>query len=363
MSEQPTHPPRAPATTRGRGAPGNPPNRFEAYQRSPEDDGWGGLEGAEPGPSTSLLADATRSLISYNRSPDVPFDRSINPYRGCEHGCVYCFARPSHAYLGYSAGLDFESRILFKPDAARLLRAELSKPSYRCRPLALGANTDAYQPAERRLGITRQLLQVLLEFRHPVTLITKSALVERDTDLLRELAADNLVQVVLSFSTLDPELARTLEPRATAPHRRLVTLERLSVAAIPCGVLAAPVIPGLTDHELETILERARGAGARFAGYVLLRLPLEVRPLFHDWLAVHRPERAAKVIAQMRDCRGGRDYDPDFGTRMEGTGVLARLIADRFRISSRRLGFLPPPELDAERLRVPGRPSAQLSLF
>jgi DNA repair photolyase len=310
-----------------------------------------------------LLADASRSLISYNRSPDIPFDRSINPYRGCEHGCVYCFARPSHAYLGYSPGLDFESRILFKPDAARLLRVELSKTGYRCRPLALGASTDAYQPAERRLGITRALLQVLQEFRHPLTLITKSALVERDTDLLEALAADNLVQVVLSFSTLDPDLARTLEPRATAPHRRLTSLERLSAAGVPCGVLVAPVIPGLTDHELEAILQRARAAGAGSAGYVLLRLPLEVRPLFHDWLALHRPERAAKVIGQLRDCRGGRDYDSDFATRMQGTGPLARLIADRFRISARRLGFLPAPELDVGRFRVPARLSGQLSLF
>jgi DNA repair photolyase len=363
MPKQLPDAPLTPAAPRGRGAPGNPPNRFEAYQRSPQDDGWDGLATDDPAPTTSLLPDASRSLIGYNRSPDVPFDRSVNPYRGCEHGCVYCFARPSHAYLGYSPGLDFESRILFKPDAAHLLRAELSKPGYRCRPMALGANTDAYQPAERRLRITRGLLQVLREFGHPATLITKSALVERDTDLLEALAADGLVQVVLSFSTLDPELARTLEPRAAAPHRRLVSLKRLSAAGIPCGVLAAPVIPGLTDHELEAILQRARAAGARSAGYVLLRLPLEVRQLFHDWLELHRPERAAKVIGQIRDCRGGRDYDANFATRMQGTGPLARLIADRFRLSERRLGFLPAPELKTGRFRVPGRLSDQLSLF
>jgi DNA repair photolyase len=276
---------------------------------------------------------------------------------------VYCFARPTHAYLGYSPGLDFESRILFKPDAHRLLRVELSKPGYRCRPLALGANTDAYQPAERRLGITRRLLQVLSDFRHPVTLITKSALVERDLDLLRELAAHKLVHVLFSFSTLDPELARELEPRATAPHRRLVSLERLSGAGVSCGVLLAPVIPGLTDHELERVLERSRAAGAVSADYVLLRLPLEVGQLFRDWLRRHRPERAGKVLRQIRDCRGGQDYDPDFATRMQGTGALAQLIADRFRLNARRLGFLPAPELETGIFQVPGAGSGQLTLF
>ena len=348
---------------KGRGATGNPDNRFEACTREAVDDGWGGLDAPVEALRTTVQADTARTLIAYNDSPDVPFDRSINPYRGCEHGCVYCFARPTHAYLGLSPGLDFETRLFYKSDAAALLRRELARPAYRCAPVALGINTDAYQPLERRLGITRQILEVLREHAHPVTLVTKSALIERDLDLLAELARDDLVQVMVSITTLDRELARTLEPRAAAPQRRLETLRRLNEAGVPAGVLVAPLIPVLTDAELETILGEARRAGARAAGYVLLRLPHEVKDLFRDWLARHAPLKAEHVMHRLQDCRGGRDYDARFGSRMRGEGIFAELLAQRFRKAARDLGFPGLPPLRSDRFRAPGGEREQLALF
>ncbi|MFP5505192.1 MAG: PA0069 family radical SAM protein [Gammaproteobacteria bacterium] len=348
---------------KGRGATGNPDNRFEACTREAVDDGWGGLDAPVEALRTTVQADTARAVIAYNDSPDVPFDRSINPYRGCEHGCVYCFARPTHAYLGLSPGLDFESRLFYKADAAALLRRELARPAYRCAPIALGINTDAYQPLERRLGITRQILEVLREHAHPVTLVTKAALIERDLDLLAELARDDLVQVMVSITTLDRDLARTLEPRAAAPQRRLETLRRLSAAGVPAGVLVAPLIPVLTDAELETILSEARRAGARAAGYVLLRLPHEVKDLFRDWLARHAPLKAEHVMRRLRDCRGGRDYDARFGSRMRGEGIFAELLAQRYRKAARDLDFPGLPPLRSDRFRVPGGEREQLTLF
>lgn len=351
---------------KGRGATGNPDNRFEACTYESVDDGWGSPDvSATPlAPlRTTLQRDTARTVIAWNDSPDIPFDRSVNPCRGCEHGCVYCFARPTHAYLGLSPGLDFETRLFFKQDAAALLRRELARPSYRCAPLALGINTDAYQPLERRLGITRQLLEVLLETRHPLSIVTKSALIERDLDLLAALARQNLLHVLISITTLERDLARTLEPRAAAPHRRLDTLRRLHEAGVPVGVMVAPLIPVLTDGELERILEAARDAGACDAGYVLLRLPHEVKGLFRDWLQAHRPLAADHVMNRLRDCRGGRDYDARFGSRMRGEGIFAELIAQRFRKTRRALGFAGLPVLDSGAFSAPRVDKRQLDLF
>ena len=278
-------------------------------------------------------------IIARNDSPDVPFDRSINPYRGCEHGCVYCYARPSHAHLGLSAGLDFETRIFVKADAARLLQEELARPGYACRPISLGANTDPYQPLERRLGVTRSILEVLAEARHPVSIVTKSALVCRDLDLLAAMARDRLASVYVSITTFDRHLARTLEPRASAPHRRLEAVRALASAGVPAGVMVAPIIPALTDPEIETILEAAAAAGASSAGYVLLRLPHEVKELFAAWLEAHVPGRARHVLSLVRQCREGRLNDRAFGSRMRGQGVFAELIAQRFRKAVHRLGL------------------------
>lgn len=348
---------------KGRGAAANPTGRYEALQRVETDDGWDNLEPPPPPLRTELQIDNSRTVLSYNDSPDVPFDRSINPYRGCEHGCVYCFARPTHARLGLSPGLDFESRLLYKPDAATQLRSEFAVASYRCRPLALGVNTDAYQPVERRLGITRQVLELLAECRHPVSIVTKSALIERDLDLLGDMAAEQLASVAISVTTLQPSLARRLEPRAPSPKRRLATIEALSAAGIPVSVMVAPLIPVLTDSETETILERARAAGATSAGYVLLRLPLEVSELFQDWLALHEPLQAERVMNRIRDCRDGRDYQSEFGTRMRGTGIYAELLHKRFELASKRLAYGPMPMLDATRFRPPPADPRQLSLF
>lgn len=348
---------------KGRGATGNPDNRFEACTREAVDDGWGSLDAPLEPLRTTVQTDSARSVIAWNDSPDIPFDRSVNPYRGCEHGCVYCFARPTHAYLGLSPGLDFESRLFYKRDAAELLRGELAKPGYRCAPLALGINTDAYQPLERRMGVTRELLEVLLETRHPLSIVTKSALIERDLDLLAELAQQDLVHVMLSITTLDRNLARALEPRAAAPQRRLETLRRLNEAGVPAGVMVAPLIPVLTDAELESILAAAHAAGARAAGYVLLRLPHEVRDLFRDWLARHRPLAAEHVMNRLRDCRGGRDYDARFGSRMRGEGIFAELIAKRFRKAQRDLDFPGLPDLDSSAFVAPRRDRRQLDLF
>jgi DNA repair photolyase len=316
------------------------------------------------GAATELIPERIRSIISRNQSPDIPFEQSVNPYRGCEHGCVYCYARPSHAYLDLSPGLDFEQKIYTKPDAAAVLRRELSRPGYRCRPITLGSNTDAWQPAERNLGITRQVLEVLAEFRHPVNIITKSALVERDLDLLTDLARDRLVDVLVSVTTLDDELKRRMEPRTPGGRRRLETVRRLSAAGIPCGVLAAPMIPGLNDHELEAILDAAASAGARYAGYVLLRLPHELEGIFVEWLAAQYPLRAAKVLSLIRQSRQGALNDATFGRRMRGTGPFAALLASRFAAACRRHGFnrQSEAELSTERFRVPPGPGTQLAL-
>jgi DNA repair photolyase len=342
----------------GRGSGASPDSRFLAWQRQAEDDGW--PRDAVAPPKTMLSIDRSRTVISRNESPDVPFDRSINPYRGCEHGCAYCFARPTHAWLGLSPGLDFETRLSYKPDAAEQLAGELARPTYACAPIALGVNTDAYQPVERQLGITRSILKVLSDCRHPVVIVTKGALIERDIDLLESMARDRLVQVMVSVTTLDAPLARRLEPRATAPHRRLEMMATLAAAHIPVGVLVAPVIPALTDHEMEGILAAAAAHGASSAGYVLLRLPLEVRPLFIDWLNEHTPDRAGHVMSLLRQTRGGRDNDPRFGHRMKGSGPIADLYRQRFSLACRSLGlanrhadlntglFRPPPPADGQ---------------
>jgi DNA repair photolyase len=347
---------------KGRGALGNPDNRFESTTRERLDDGWGVLEGQE-NPALELIRERARSIISRNSSPDVPFDQSINPYRGCEHGCIYCFARPSHAYFGHSPGLDFETRIHYKPDAARLLERELGRKGYRCAPIALGVNTDAYQPLERRLRITQNVLEVLAGCRHPVSIVTKSALVERDLDLLKAMAMDGLVEVTLSITTLDSHLARRLEPRAPAPARRLELIRRLSAAGISTGVLMAPVIPFLNDQEMTELLQQARAAGALAAAYILLRLPHEVDELFTQWLETHLPDRAGRIMNRIRDCHGGKSYDSRFGTRMRGEGVFAELITRRFKQSVNRLGFPGLPGLECGLFRPPGRGSVQLELF
>jgi DNA repair photolyase len=300
---------------KGRGALSNDASRFDAERRIPFDDGWGTAD-EEPVPlQTILTADTTRTIIARNDSPDVGFDRSINPYRGCEHGCVYCFARPTHAYLGLSPGLDFESRIFFKPEAPKLLAAELSKPGYAPKPIGIGTNTDPYQPAERRLKIMRGLLEVLRDFRHPVTIVTKSALIQRDLDLLAELAEHRLVCVALSVTTLDRTLARKMEPRAATPERRLETVRALKSAGVPVGIMAAPMIPALNDMELEKILEAGKAAGAGTAGYVLLRLPFELKGLFREWLENHFPDRAKHVLSLVAETHGGKLYDSTWGKR------------------------------------------------
>ena len=303
------------------------------------DDGWF-VDGEPPAhPRTTVREESARSIISRNQSPDVPFDQSINPYRGCEHGCFYCFARPSHSYLELSPGLDFETKLFAKTNAAERLRAELARPGYRCSPIALGANTDPYQPIERRYRITRQILELLAECRHPFSIVTKNALVERDLDLLAPLAAKKLVKVFLSVTTLDNRLAAKMEPRASAPHRRVQAMRALSEAGVPVGVMFAPVLPMVNDAELEAVLEAARAAGADSAGYVIVRLPHELKTLFREWLDQHLPLRAAHVMSLVQQLRGGRDYDPAFGKRMDGEGVFAQLIARRFRLAHQRLGF------------------------
>jgi DNA repair photolyase len=349
---------------RGRGAVSNAVGRYEANQRVAFDDGWGNLD-EEPRPlATTVTRDATRTVITRNTSPDIGFDRSINPYRGCEHGCIYCFARPTHAWLGLSPGLDFESRILAKPDAPRLLAAELGRKGYQCAPIAMGTNTDPYQPVERELGITRAILGTLSDWNHPVTIVTKSALIARDADILGDMARRGLARVALSVTTLDRRLARRMEPRAATPQRRIETIRILSDAGVPTGVMAAPMIPGLNDHELEAILEAAAGAGAREAGWILLRMPLEIKDLFREWLAEAVPERAARVMTLVRDTRGGRDYDPSFGTRMTGTGPVASLIGRRFRLAAKRLGLdRPRATLRTDLFRPPPKASDQLGLF
>ncbi len=346
-----------PLIYKGRGSISNNTGRFEKQTLRAEDDGWGSLDAELPPLPTEIIIDSTRSLINYNDSPDIPFDRSINPYRGCEHGCIYCFARPTHAYLGYSAGLDFETRILIKPDAGRLLREELAKRHYRCAPLALGTNTDPYQPLERQQKLMRRILEVLAETRHPLSIVTKSALVERDLDILADMAKQGLAMVYLSITTLDRSLARSLEPRAAAPQRRLETVAKLHEAGIPVGVMVAPLIPVLTDYELETIVTEARAAGAQSADYILLRLPLEVADLFEEWLRRHYPLKAEHVMNRIRDSRGGKVYDSAFHQRQQGSGAYAGLIGQRFRLICKKLELdrsLPPLRTDLFRKPAAG---------
>lgn len=350
------------APQRGRGSQTAQVSRYVTWTRDPADDGW-----ADEPPETrrtEISADQARSVISFNQSPDVPFDRSINPYRGCEHGCAYCFARPTHAWLGLSPGLDFETRLSAKFDAAPTLTEALRQPGYRCDTIALGVNTDAYQPVERTLGITRQILEVLWAFRHPVVIITKGALIERDMDLLQSLASENLVQVMVSMTTHDASLARALEPRAASPLRRIEVIRRLAAASIPVGALIAPVIPGLTDHEMESLINTVAEAGAHNAGYVPLRLPLEVAPLFKAWLETHRPDRASRVMSLTRQLRGGRENDTRFGHRMHGQGPLGDLYRQRFALALKRAGLAArSTQLDTGRFRVPPRAGDQLSLL
>lgn len=359
-SETPIH------FVKGRGAGSNSRSRFEAWTREQEIvDPDPGEVGTEPSNcKTSVTEQRARSIISRNTSPDIPFDQSINPYLGCEHGCVYCYARPTHAYLGLSPGIDFETKIFAKANAAELLRIELSKKSYTPALIALGANTDPYQPAERRLTITREVLRVLAEFQVPVGITTKSALVERDLDLLAPMSAKGLARVLMSVGTLDHDLARKMEPRANSPARRIEAIRRLSAEGIPVGVITSPVIPAINDKDMEAVLEAAATAGASYASYVILRLPLEVRDLFVEWLAQHFPLRAKHVMSLVQQMHDGRDYDASFGTRMRGSGVYAQLIAQRFKVATARL------KLNAERstmditlFRRPRPPSAQIDLF
>jgi DNA repair photolyase len=323
---------------KGRGAASNPSVRFETFTLEQAHDGW--YEEEVPASlDETVLPDHARSVISTNESPDVGFDKSINPYRGCSHGCVYCFARPTHAYLGLSPGLDFETKLFYKSDAVKLLEAEIARPKYRCTPIALGINTDGYQPLEKRLQITRSILEVLARCRHPVTIVTKSALVLRDLDLLADLAKDQLVSVMLSITSLTNDIKRTLEPRAASPQARLRVIQELARAGVPVGVLVAPVIPAITDHEIEDILSAAKQAGASSAGYVLLRLPHEVKILFREWLAEHYPDRAKHVMSLINLSRGGKDYDAQFGQRMRGTGPYAELLRMRFDLARRKLGL------------------------
>ncbi len=323
---------------KGRGALSNPRGRFDEFIVEQTYDDWY-QEEAPQSLNETVLPDRARSLISTNDSPDVGFDASINPYRGCSHACVYCFARPTHAYLGLSPGLDFETKLFYKDDAVSVLEAELSKPRYVCTPIALGINTDGYQPLEKRLQVTRSILAVLARCRHPVTIVTKSALVLRDLDLLKDLAKDHLVSVTVSITSLTNDIKRTLEPRAASPQARLKVIEQLSREGVPTGVLVAPVIPAITDHEMEEILKASRNAGATSAGYVLLRLPHEVKILFREWLTEHYPERAKHVMSLINQSRGGKDYDAEFGTRMRGTGAYADLLRTRFELARRKLGF------------------------
>ncbi len=352
---------------KGRGTARDLPNRFAKAHTEVADDGW--FVDGEPAsaPRTTVFEERARSIVSRNESPDIPFESSINPYRGCEHGCVYCYARPSHAYLDLSPGLDFETKLFAKTNAVELLRATLAKPGYKASPINLGANTDPYQPIERRYAITRGILEVLLETQHPCTIITKNALIERDLDLLVPLARANLVQCFLSITTLDNRLAAKMEPRASAPHRRLAAVRALHEAGVPVSVMMAPIVPGITDCEIETLLQAVRDAGARDCHYVLMRLPHEVKELFRDWLQLHYPERAVHVMSLVNQMRGGRDNDPRFGSRMRGEGVFADLIATRFNKARAKLAF-PGGRvaLDTTKFAPPAKPrppSPQHDLF
>ncbi len=348
---------------KGRGVTSNSAGRFERFESEQFDDGWAADDDL-PVLRTDVSEEIARSLITYNRSPDLPFDRSINPYRGCEHGCVYCFARPTHAYLGLSPGLDFETRLIARPNAATVLRNELSARGYKVAPIALGTNTDPYQPIEKDLSITRSCLSVLQEFQHPVGIVTKGTLVERDLDILAEMAERGLVRVGVSLTTLDPDLSRRMEPRAPSPKRRLATIRRLTGAGVPVRVMTSPLVPGLTDHELEHLLEAGRDAGADAASWIMLRLPREVSGLWQEWLRDHEPARAEKVMSKLREMHGGRDYDPRWGHRMRGEGEYAGLIAKRFSLALKRLGLASQtPPLRCDLFAKPAQAGDQLTLF
>lgn len=350
---------------KGRGAATRAPGRFDIQTKDAEDDGWTSVEHDSPLSKldTTVSEERARSIISRNSSPDIGFSQSINPFKGCEHGCVYCFARPSHSYLNLSPGLDFETKLFAKTNAVELLRMELAKRSYKVSPIALGINTDSYQPIERSYKLTRGILEVLAEHKHPVSFVTKGALILRDIDLLAEMSKQQLVSVYLSVTTLDNRLSAKLEPRATAPHTRLDVISRLSGAGIPVGVLVAPVIPMITDNELEHILEAARSAGALSAGYVLLRLPHELKQLWREWLDLHYPDRAAHVISLLQQMHGGKDYDSTFGTRMRGRGPFADILEQRFRKTRQRLGFTRLPRLNCDAFSVPAQSRRQGELF
>lgn len=348
---------------KGRGTANRVDARYLENTRENTDDGWD-LPEEKQTLQTTVTVEKPKTIISHNKSPDIPFESSINPYRGCEHGCIYCYARPAHAYMDLSPGIDFETRLFAKPDAAKLLKAEISKPGYRCTPIALGTNTDPYQPVEREWKITRQIIETLNECNHPLTIVTKSWLVERDVDLLSELAQKNLAQVFISVTTLDHNLARKLEPRATAPQRRLETLSNLRNAGIPTGVMFAPVIPALNDTEMENVLAHAADAGVINAGYVMVRLPHEVKILFREWLDTHYPLKTDHVMNMIKDIRGGRENDPDFKSRMRGQGVYAEMIEQRFRKTCQRLGLNRKHiKLDTTLFSSPVGDKLQLQLF
>jgi len=352
-----------PERNRGRAAGINPSGRFEPVSRHVFDDGWGSIEELPPF-KTDVQVEKPRTIITRNDSPDISFDRSINPYRGCEHGCVYCFARPTHSYMGMSPGLDFESKLFAKPDAARLLDKELSKDGYEVRTIAIGTNTDPYQPIEKKYRIMREILEVLEARQHPVGIVTKSSLVTRDIDILARMAEKGLAKVAFSVTTLDRMLARTMEPRAATPTRRLEAMRSLSQAAIPVSVMVAPVVPGLNDHEIERILDSAANAGAREAGYIILRLPLEVSPIFKDWLLRHYPDRYRHVISLVRSMRDGKDYDADWGKRMKGSGPYAWQIGRRFEIAAKKLGLnVERRTLRTDLFKAPEKAGDQLMLL
>lgn len=349
---------------KARGALSNPGGRFERFKHEIVDDGWHHLDDDNISPLQRMVQeDRAKTIINYNQSPDIPFDRSINPYRGCEHGCIYCYARPTHSYLDLSPGLDFETKLFYKADAITKLEYELSKPGYRCRPIALGINTDAYQPVERELKLTRRLLKTLLYYRHPVMLITKSELILRDLDILEDMAARRLVSVAISITSMQQKIKNTLEPRAASPAKRLHTIQSLAAAGIATGVMVAPVIPAITDHEMETILDQAYTAGAGFAGYVLLRLPHELKNVFQEWLQVHYPDRSEHVLSLLRQSYGNKLYSSEWGLRGRGEGPYADILAQRFEKSCERIGYAShcSIELDTSSFRVPGK-QEQLSL-
>jgi len=360
MSDLPAQKP----APRGRGAQSNASGRFESLTRDAFDDGWTDDDEAPAQLKTVVTPERSKTIIARNNSPDVGFDRSINPYRGCEHGCIYCYARPSHAYVGLSPGLDFESRIFFKPDAGRLLAGELSKPSYKPGVIHIGGNTDPYQPQEKRLRVTRGVLETMQRFSHPFSIITKSALILRDADIIGPMGAAGLARVAVSVTTLDRALARAMEPRAATPDKRIAAIRGLAAVGAPVSVMFAPVIPGLNDHELEAVLERAAEAGATSAGYVVLRLPLEIKDLFREWLQAARPDRASRVMSLVRQMRHGKDYDTKWGERMKGDGPIAEIIGARFAAAKRRYGLdrVRTP-MDLSQFKVPAKKGDQLELF